>query len=934
MSMPLQPEMPGSSIRFASPFRRTLIPAPTGIMPEYWETSRSGATLVTANARLARDLRRAYDVRCRDGGSVSWAVADILDWNGWLKRTWNDAVQRGVAPPSVLLSSAQEQLIWEQIIERTPEGRGLLHIPATAEAASEAYALASAWRADLSESDCYGYEDAAAFVRWVRAFEDVLESGGWMSESQLSGELSSVIRERRLSAPEVLLHAGFHELTTAQQRLLDALAAAGCCVEPLLAPAREAPRRFRVGVADASAEVEAAARWARDELETSPGVRVGVVIPDLPGRIAAVERVFEDTFHPSYETVPPSGRRAYHISAGEPLSDAPVVAAAFQALELGPLTISISQAGVLLRSPFLAGGEVERGRRALLDAELRRRGITEMNLATLARLASARDGNGGARAYACPVFARSLRAWRRGMERLSAPQLPSAWSRLFSRLLALSGWPGSRTLDSAEYQAIESWNRLLSQFAALNLVASPLSYSEALARLRRLAAQTRFGPADEHAPVQILGVLEAAGATFDHLWIAGLEDRAWPSSPQPSPFLPPPLQRRLGLPHSSAARELAYARKTLERLLESAPDVVVSWPRREGDTDLRPSPLILELPEASPPTPIDSLSAMQRSGGTSLEELEERAGPALPPGAVTRGGTAIVEHQAACPFGAFAQFRLDARPLEEPAQGFSPLERGTIVHAALDHVWREIRTRDALVAFTPDQRADIVGRAVAAAIESKVRGRGVASAERLIALEQRRLVRLLDRWLDIEAMRGPFTVNEREEPRRIEAGGLVAEVRVDRVDELPDGRRIIIDYKTSISRPGDWEGDRPDAPQLPLYAAKHDGVIAAVLFAQLAPGKLRFKGLGENAGVPECTEYSRSKPGKAAGDSLAGHIAAWKSALDALGAEFCAGSAAVSPKGPDKCRVCGLPALCRIADLGVGIEEGSETAEESTGEER
>ena len=227
------------------------------------------------------------------------------------------------------------------------------------------------------------------------------------------------------------------------------------------------------------------------------------------------------------------------------------------------------------------------------------------------------------------------------------------------------------------------------------------------------------------------------------------------------------MQRRLGLPHSSAERELAYARKTLERLLESAPDVVVSWPLREGDTDLRPSPLILELPEVPPPTPVDPLSAIERSNGSSLEELEELAGPALPPGAVTRGGMGIVERQAACPFGAFAQFRLDARPLEEPAQGFSPQERGTIVHAALDNVWREIRTHDALVSFTPDQRADIVRRAVTAAIGSKVRGRGVASAERLIALEQRRLARLLDRWLDIEAMRGPFTVNEREEPRRI-----------------------------------------------------------------------------------------------------------------------------------------------------------------------
>jgi probable DNA repair protein len=520
------------------------------------------------------------------------------------------------------------------------------------------------------------------------------------------------------------------------------------------------------------------------------------------------------------------------------------------------------------------------------------------------------------------------------LDRISARQLPSAWGQTFSSLLRLSGWPGERTLSSAEYQVIESWNRLLSELAALDLVASPLSYADALARFDRLAAQTRFGPADERAPVQILGMLEAAGAQFDHLWIAGLEDRAFPAPPNPNPFLPPPLQRRLDLPHSSAARELAYAQRTLERLFQSAPDTMASWPQRENDTDLRPSPLILDLPEL-PAFPIPApLTARLRGDGAALEALVDDAGPPLEAGVVTRGGVAILERQAACPFSAFARFRLGAKPLEEPAPGFSSLERGLIVHAALDNFWREIRTRDALLARSSDQRAEAVRRAVISALESKVRNRGVAADARLIALEQQRVERLLGGWLEVEAARGAFTVKEREEPRRIEVGGLETEVRVDRVDALPDEREIVIDYKTSVASPTEWEGDRPDAPQLPLYASKQERPAAAVLFGQLAPAELRFKGLGETAGVPGCTEYARSRPGKAAGDSLANHIAEWGRKLDALGAEFRSGVARVSPKGPDSCLYCGLDALCRVAEIGQRIEEGDEEAAEPSSEER
>jgi len=99
---------------------------------------------------------------------------------------------------------------------------------------------------------------------------------------------------------------------------------------------------------------------------------------------------------------------------------------------------------------------------------------------------------------------------------------------------------------------------------------------------------------DEGAPVQVMGMLEAAGLRFDHLWIMGLHDEALPAPANPNPFLPTSLQRQHKLPHSSAERELEFANKLAERLLASAPDVVLSYPEREGDRTLSPSPLVAD----------------------------------------------------------------------------------------------------------------------------------------------------------------------------------------------------------------------------------------------------------------------------------------------------------------------------------------------------
>ena len=126
-----------------------------------------------------------------------------------------------------------------------------------------------------------------------------------------------------------------------------------------------------------------------------------------------------------------------------------------------------------------------------------------------------------------PRSSAAHRPWRRAgaaprrCSSASARLRPAAWADAWRTWLAAAGWPGSRTLDSAEYQAHEAWERLLLQFSSLGAVASRMSRSAAVDKLRAMSRETVFQPEGSDAPIQILGVLEASGISFDALWVVG-----------------------------------------------------------------------------------------------------------------------------------------------------------------------------------------------------------------------------------------------------------------------------------------------------------------------------------------------------------------------------------------------------------------------------
>lgn len=884
-----------------------------------FEALRSGATLLAASHRQVRTLQIAFAQRMQKAGQLAWPSPNLLTWNAWLKQFWSEftapSLRKNELTTRALLSPAQEVKVWESVIRDSRFGDGLLQSQATARVAEEAWRLSCEWAVSLPLPEAAPNEDARAFAIWSRDFDERCRKQGWQDRARLADALGEAFASGILNAPKRLLLFGFEEFTRQQERLLEILRRGGTAVETIevvLLP-NTAVRHEFPGPLE---EIAAAARWARKRLEAG-AARIGIVVPDLAALRAQVLRIFDDEFVPG-AVMPgsPNGTRLYNLSLGLALSQYPVIHAALQILELGKGELSCEEVGSLLRSPFLGGASEEWARRALLDVACRQ-GEPLVRIGHLLRVAQDQDKDGRWRAHSAPMLAARLRNYRALLDVLPKKQPPSAWAEGFARVLLALGWPGDRPLDSNEYQTVEAWRELLSAFSSLDEVTARMGYAEAFATILRMAGDRVFQPKTPEVPVQVMGLLEAAGLEFDGLWITGLHDAAWPAHPRPNPFIPIELQRRHNLPHGSAARELDFARRLTGWLLASAPDVIVTHARRSGDENLRPSPLIAHLPVQEPGTTgvMGVLHQLVYESRPPLEQLLDERAPSLAAGSEVRRGTGVFKDQAACPFRAFARARLGARALDEPEPGLDALGRGILLHRAMENIWRTLKSHSNLCGLAEVALGHDVHEAVASAIGEMARDRPQTFTSRFTALEQSRLEHLLLGWLEIEKRRAPFTVVLPEKDQTASFGGLTIRIVPDRVDEIKGGKRVVIDYKTGTPKLNQWFGERPDEPQLPLYALVQNNV-AAVAFAQLRKDDSRFLGIAAEAGlVPEVGSVADVKEAAALG-SWEALLAEWRRVLAALGEAFRAGDARVAPKdGSRTCEYCDVGPLCRIREL-------------------
>ncbi|HTH52884.1 MAG TPA: PD-(D/E)XK nuclease family protein, partial [Edaphobacter sp.] len=656
-------------------------------------------------------------------------------------------------------------------------------------------------------------------------------------------------------------------------------------------------------------EILIAAQWAKTQLEKKPDARLGLIVPSLENRRNPIDRIFREVLAPELGDIrAPNDTAPHEFSVGTALSERPMVRVALDLIQWILEPLSTERVSFLLTSPLFAMREEERYARARVDAfDLRR---SKMLLPTISITSLARVITRSKYKAQLSGLLETLDSVSRfSLKVTQGRNAYTAWADIIRELLKTARWGRSAGEDSLEFQTRRKWESLLDEMATLDFLGASVTFEDAFGELERLAEQTMFAPESHNAAVQVMGPLEAAGSNFDAIWFLGAGDLQWPIRKSLNPLLPRSLQRELHVPGADAAEDDVRAHRLVERILSSAPTVIFSYAVQTQNGKQHLSPIL--RPFHLEKTSVESIAPpIAETESVTLEEFSDIASLVSTRDEISPGGAEVLKLQAACGFRAFAERRLGSTELRRIELGMDPSERGNIVHRVLEHFWKTVRTQSNLKAMTSEDRNASLAQSI-----NHVLGRVICTTpweQAYVELQFARLKSLLAPWLELELQRSPFEVKfSEEETKDVHIGPLRLNLRVDRIDVTESGE-VILDYKTGSAKSADWQGERPDEPQLPLYAVhanagQSDARLTDIAFAHIRAGKdMSLEGYATKV-TPE--KQSLKRPSTPFEEQLI----EWHRILEDLAIAFYRGEAYVDPKNyPTTCTHCAQRILCRL----------------------
>jgi ATP-dependent helicase/nuclease subunit B len=602
--------------------------------------------------------------------------------------------------------------------------------------------------------------------------------------------------------------------------------------------------------------------------------RIGVVVPNLEQESRSLHRVLLQHFDPAL----------FNISLGQALSEFSLVAHALCWLNLDNKSLTPHQAALLLQSPYIGSAKEEFIDRSqyLQDSSL----LQDQNVLLKTLIMDLQ--------ILSPKLSDLLSKIKPYPNRASAQE----WIHLFQERLNSIGFPGDYGLDSKNYQCFNRFIAVFDEFRQLSLISAFFSFKEALDALTHLTDNTIFQAQKSHAPIQISGLLEASGCEFDNLWVMGLTDQSLPQKTRLSAFIPPQLQRKLLMPHSDSARELQFAKQIVQRLRSGSAVTVFSYSRLQGDNPNLPCSLITDFPTFEL-LPVDYEGINQ----SSLIAMEETYNVPLGAEEQISGGTALLANQAKCPFKAFAEHRLKAKPSLYTSDGLDNREKGQVIHKIMELLWQTLGSQKELFNLNSKALEELIEKAIDTALAPIKQLHPDSFSNLFQEVEYIRLKRLVLASLEWEKQRPAFNIAALEESYNINLAGLDFKVRVDRIDQV-ENNKWVIDYKSSLPTSKPWNENRPQEPQLLLYALL-DEQINALLLMQLKTGKIICNGFSEiQQDISGISSLKKT-------ETWIKYRNKWQQQLTLLAEEYQQGHCPPQPAHSSICQLCDFQNLCR-----------------------
>ena len=882
-------------------------------MSESWCTDvEQGAVLLSVNQRLSRHYVHLHSQAQLAAERLWWETPEILPLTAWLRTVHATCVANGSSTKSLLPDIAAERA-WQQAVASDDASSVLLDTDLAAANAQKAWQVSNAWYcAGSAEGDGSASEDQLAYSRWRNTYVKYCRKKQLVDAATLVDHVIELLTltPTPVELPKKILLAGFIVVPAQLQRLMAVLTDNGVAIEHI-EPMKKA-RSMRVVHLDDDASFTAIAEQTRSVLKQNPAQSLGVVVHNLQQKRAQVLRAFDNAFFPALNPDEINViERPYDLSIGLPLNEQSVVRTALLLLNLLTKGVNDTELSGLLLSPYLPGSNKDRRARELLDRQCRNRRVRQVSFFEFIKLLPKVDP------LREPLQKMSKLKWKN-------KNAAAIWAEHFGHALGQLGWPG-KSLNSEEYQTVEAWNTCLDDVQVLD-DGEPLTQQRALRLLLNLCRSRLFQMQTAATPIQIMGRLESHGLSFDKLWVTGLDAEQWPPVSTPTSFIPIQQQQAAGVPDASPAQRLVIATQEMALWTKSADELFLCHAQDRDGIELSPASIIADIEAVTPSigAVTSSQTAVVIQASAQIESIDDTNGPALPDGALVKGGTRLLEDQARCPFKAFALHRLRIKKLEEAGIGLDPRQHGTLFHVAMEYFWKELKTHENLLALS-EEELEVLIKSV---IEQSMADNEIEA--NLQDLQSRYLFKLIFNWVNrVEQYRKPFEVVGLELEQKIDIANFTINVTVDRIDKLDTGQTIVIDYKTGQHNAiKTWGEPRIENPQLPLYAGT-DEKVEGVCFAQVFPNQNKFIGTTSEDGLVGTLQAPENH--RSLSKSLQSWQHAkehWANSLNMLGTEVSEGLASITPL-PKACDFCDLPALCRINKQTTDLDDGADADADS-----
>lgn len=893
---------------------------------------------ICATARLARGLALQQQQNQLAKGENRWQTAEIYTLQMWLDKIIGESLLLAIIPshaiPTLTLSPIAEAALWAQAIEtclEKHEAKDLFDIRSMANSAREANSLMLNWQiAEADINHVFITQETRQFLRWRYTFFALCDKQNAIEPARLTAMQIGFIAQyhtqmsAQLALPKTIHLAGFDRITPLENQLFEVLKNIGVQVEKRNTAQKKSAITTQAAE-NANDECRAAVAWAKQKLFDNPNAQLAIISPALGAVRRELADLLDDTFHPETLLAAHVEKpRCYDFSLGLALSEYPIVHSALQIFRLvcNPASISFDDMTAILQDVYW-GNMKELDARAQLDAHLRKHLSATYNLNALIKQTQLLLNRG----VPLQNVANHFEIIAVFQAQNASKQSPSAWVQSLQCMLNALHWAQGRDISSHEYQAQQAFYQCFKALADLTPIIGNISVLQAVQKLAEICNNTMFQPETTgNIRIQILGLLETPAVQLDAVWAMNMNDQHWPPPVNLNPLIPAQMQRQRGTPNASAAVQSQFAMLVQQRLMHCADEVVFSYALKEDERELRTSPLLARQYAILPVALAETL-AEKLAQPAQMQFLDDHIAPPITEAESARGGVNLFATQAVCPAWAFYQYRLGAGKLETPVDGLDTMLRGSLLHLVLQHFWQDCQSLNTLIELDNAQREAKIQQAIEKSIKALNQELSYQMPPQVLKIEQKRLLSLMQLWLEIELQRAEFTVQDCEKKFELDIEGLKIKLTIDRVDKLTDDSLVVLDYKTSnkVSNKS-WADARIAEPQLPIYAvlALMHEQVSAVAFAKVRTDETKLIGLSAEEdilpAVKPLHKLSQSSPfyGKFADWQTI--LAHWHASLTNIALEIKAGEAGVIFVNEADLNYCDVRPLLRIPERALQFE--------------